>query len=166
MGLSSDITYLKSAEGFSYLCTVKDIVTGEILGHHLADRMTKELVMKAFLAVQGRHKLETGCIFHSERGSQYTSKTFKELLAMSGIRQSFSRVGMPGDNAWPESFFANMKKEKFHWQRYESKALLRAAVFEYIEVLYNGRRVQKRLGYISPREYFKRLQNKELSPVA
>jgi putative transposase len=166
MALSSDITYLKSAEGFSYLCTVKDIVTGEILGHHLSDRMTKELVVNAFLSVQGRHRLEPGCIFHSDRGSQYTSNAFKELLAISGIRQSFSRVGMPGDNAWSESFFANMKKEKFHWQHYEGRAQVKAAVFEYIEVLYNGRRAQKRLGYISPREYFERLQNKELSQVA
>lgn len=166
MALSSDITYLRSDEGFAYLCTVKDIVTGEILGHHTSDRMTKELVVNAFLSVVGRHRLESGCIFHSDRGCQYTSKEFMALLVMYGLRQSFSRVGMPGDNAWSESFFANMKKELFHWEHYSTRDQIRAAVFEYIEVRYNRRRVQKRLGYLSPSEYYEGLQIDELSRVA
>jgi putative transposase len=166
MALSSDITYLRSDEGFAYLCTVKDIITGEILGHHTSDRMTKELVMNAYLSVIGRHRLEPGCVFHSDRGSQYTSKAFMELVALHGMRQSFSRIGMPGDNAWSESFFANMKKEYFHWTHYETRAQIRSAVFEYIEVRYNRRRAQKRLGYISPSEYYERLQIDELSRVA
>jgi putative transposase len=166
MGLSSDITYLKSSEGFTYLCTIKDIVTGEILGRHAADRMTKELVINAFLSMTGRYRLEPGCIFHSDRGSQYTSKAFMELLRLHGFRQSFSRVGMPGDNAWSESFFSIMKKEWFHWKNYATRAEVKAAVFEYIESFYNARRAQRRLGYISPREYFERLQINELSLVA
>lgn len=164
--LSSDITYLRTAEGFDYLCTVKDIVTGEILGRHSSDRMTKELVINAFLAAHARYRLEEGCIFHSDRGSQYTSKAFMDILESCGIRQSFSRVGMPGDNTWSESFFANMKKEIFHWRHYETREQVRMAVFEFIEVFYNGQRAQKRLGYISPREFFERLQIQELSQVA
>jgi putative transposase len=166
MGLSSDITYLKSAEGFTYLCIIKDIVTGEILGRHMSDRMTKELVINAFLAMMARYRLEPGCIFHSDRGSQYTSKAFKEIVAMHGMCQSFSRVGMPGDNAWSESFFANMKKEKYHWQHYETRAQIKAAAFDYIEVFYNRQRAQRRLGYISPSQYYERLQIHELSQVA
>lgn len=111
MGLVSDITYLKTGEGFMYQCIIKDIVTGELLGEHMADRMTKELVLKAILSMLAKHKLEDGCIFHSDRGSQYTSKAVMSLLKQYGFRQSFSRVGMPGDNAWAESFFATMKKE-------------------------------------------------------
>jgi len=164
--LSSDITYLRTDEGFDYLCTIRDIFTGEVLGRYSSDRMTKELVINAFLAMTARYRLEPGCIFHSDRGSQYTSNAFKELVKQYGFRQSFSRVGMPGDNAWSESFFAGMKKEIIHWCHYETREQVRLAVFDHIEVFYNGQRAQKRLGYISPREYFKRLQIQELSKVA
>jgi putative transposase len=96
----------------------------------------------------------------------YTSKAFKELVMASGGRQSFSRVGTPGDNAWSESFFANMKKEKFHWMHYETRKEIRAVVFHYIEVLYNRKRAQKRLGYVSPKTYFERFRIQQLSLVA
>ena len=96
----------------------------------MADRMTKELVINAILAMLARQGLVDGCIFHSDRGSQYTSKAVMGLLQQYELRQSFSRVGMPGDNAWSESFFATMKKELIHWTHYETKeACARAAVF-------------------------------------
>ncbi len=77
----------------------KDIVTGEVLGDHMADRMTKELVINAILAMLAKHKLKKGCIFHSDRGSQYNSNAVMGLLKQYGLCQSFSRVGVPGDNA-------------------------------------------------------------------
>ena len=77
--LSSDITYLRTGEGFDYLCTIRDIVTGEVLGRYSSDRMTKDLVINAFLAMTARYSLEPGCIFHSDRGSQYTSNVLKEI---------------------------------------------------------------------------------------
>jgi putative transposase len=107
----SDITYLKGEEGWVYLCVVKDIATREVLGEAMSNRMKKELVIQAFQNAQARHRLKPGTIFHSDRGSQYTSKEFMALLKKHGIKQSFSRVGMPGDNAWAESFFATLKKE-------------------------------------------------------
>jgi len=149
----SDITYLKSGEGWLYLCTVKDIVSGEILGEATSVNMKKELVIQAFLNAQARHRLKPGIIFHSDRGSQYTSKAFMDTLKQYGIRQSFSRVGMPGDNAWAESFFATLKKECIHFRHFAKREELRQAVFAWIEVFYNNRRVQARLGYMSPREY-------------
>lgn len=135
MGLTSDITYLRTGEGFMYHCVIRDIVTGEVLGDHMADSMTKELVINAILAMLARHELAQGCIFHSDRGSQYTSKAVIGLLQQYGLRQSFSRVGIPGDNAWSESFFATMKKELIHWTYYETKESVRTAVFEYILLL-------------------------------
>jgi len=72
--------------------------------------MTKELVMNAILAMLARHNIKKGCIFNNDRGSQYTSKAVMELLKQYGLRQSFSRLGMPGDNAWTESFIVTMKK--------------------------------------------------------
>jgi len=149
----SDITYLKSGEGWSYLCVVKDIVTGEILGESTSDRMKKELVIQAFLNAQARHMLKPGTIFHGDRGSQYTSKAFRATLEQYGVLQSFSRVGMPGDNAWAESFFATLKKECIHFRHFATREELRQAVFAWIEGFYNSCRVQARLGYISPRAY-------------
>jgi putative transposase len=163
MGLVSDITYLRTGEGFMYYCMVKDVVTGEILGDHMSERMTSELVINAMLAAQVRHDFEDGCIFHSDRGSQYTSNAFKELLSRYGVRQSFSRVGKPGDNSWSESFFATMKKELTHWTFHRTKDLIRAAVFEYVHCFYNGTRIQKRLGYLSPRQLFNSMRFKELA---
>jgi len=149
----SDITYLKSGEGWLYLCAVKDIVSGEVLGEATSDRMKKELAIRALLNAQARHNLKPGVIFHSDRGSQYTSKDFVETLKLYGLKQSFSRVGEPGDNAWAESFFATLKKECIHFRHFATREELRQAVFAWIEGFYNGRRVQARLGYMSPRDY-------------
>jgi len=149
----SDITYLKSGEGWVYLCVVKDIVNGEILGEAMSVSLKKELVIRAFLNAQARHQLAPGMIFHSDRGCQYTSKEFMDTLIMYGIKQSFSRVGMPGDNAWAESFFATLKKECIHFKQFATREALKEAVFAWIEGFYNNRRVQARLGYMSPREY-------------
>jgi putative transposase len=153
----SDITYLKSGEGWEYLCAVKDIVTGEILGESSGSNMKKDLVINAFLNAQARHNLPPETIFHSDRGSQYTSNAFVETLKLYGIKQSFSRVGMPGDNAWAESFFATLKKECIHFRHFATREILRQSVFAWIEGFYNCRRVQARLGYMSPREYAKQL---------
>ena len=87
-------------------------------------------------------------------------------VAGYGWQQSFSRVGKPGDNAWSESFFSILKKEIIHWRFYPTREQARQAVFEYIEVFYNRQRVQKRLGYLSPIEYLKSLQNRDLQSVA
>lgn len=161
----SDITYLKSGEGWLYQCVVKDIVDGEILGAASAVNMKKELVIRAFLNAQSRHKLGKDTIFHSDRGSQYTSKEFVNVLKLYGIRQSFSRVGMPGDNAWAESFFATLKKECIHFRHFNTRDELRQTVFAWIEGFYNTRRVQARLGYLSPREFSRDIitNNKEIA---
>ena len=149
----SDITYLRSGEGWLYLCIVKDIATGEILGESTSENMKKELVVQAFLNAQARHNLKPGCIFHSDRGSQYTSNDFMETLELYGIKQSFSRIGMPGDNSWAESFFATLKKECIHFRQFHTRHELRQATFAWIESFYNTRRVQARLGYMPPRDY-------------
>ena len=157
--ICSDITYLKSGEGWLYLCVVKDIVSGEILGESTSPNMKKELVIQAFLNAQARRQLKPGTIFHGDRGSQYTSKTFMDTLKQYGVKQSFSRVGMPGDNAWAESFFATLKKECIHFRHFATRDELRHTVFSWIEGFYNNRRVQARLGYMSPRTYAANLMN-------
>ena len=148
--LSSDITYIPTGEGFDYLCQIKDIRSGVILAACHSDRMTKALVLDTIKAAKTRWRLPDSAIFHSDRGSQYTSGEVVSLLRKLGFRQSFSRVGMPGDNAWSESFFSILKKEAVHPRRFDDREQARQFVFEYIEIFYNRRRIQKALGWLPP----------------
>jgi putative transposase len=86
MAVVSDITYLRNGEGWLYHCIVKDIVSGEISGKASGERMKKELVIKAFSNAQARHNLSPGVIYHSDRGSQYTSNEFREVLKLYRIK--------------------------------------------------------------------------------
>lgn len=151
--ITSDISYIRTKEGFDYLCKIRDVKTGIILSFHQDERMTKELVIKAIRAAKRRWSLPEGTIIHSDRGSQYTAAATMELIKKYGWEQSFSRVGKPGDNAWSESFFSILKKETVHWKQYITREEARQTIFEYIEVFYNRERVQKRLGYLSPMDY-------------
>jgi len=102
--------------------------------------MKAELVSNTIRTAQDLWRLPAGVIFHSDRGSQYTAKEVMDQVAGLGWQQSFSRVGMPGDNSWSESFFAILKKEIVHWHFHPTREQARQAVFEYIEVFYNRRR--------------------------
>ncbi len=151
--LSSDISYIRTGEGFDYLCQIKDVKSGIVLAESMSEHMKAELVVKTIRKALQRWDIPTGCIFHSDRGSQYTSESVMNLLTNEGLRQSFSRVGMPGDNSWSESFFANLKKEAVHWTHFRTRDDAKQKLFAYIEGFYNTRRVQKRLGYLSPMQW-------------
>lgn len=151
--LSSDISYIRTGEGVEYLCQIKDVKSGIILAQSMENHMRAELVVKTICKATKRWDIPIGSIFHSDRGSQYTSESVRNLLIKEGIRQSFSRVGMPGDNSWSESFFANLKKEAVHWVHFRTRAEARLKIFNHIEGFYNTRRIQKRLGYISPMQW-------------
>ena len=151
--LSSDISYIQTDEGFDYLCQIRDICSGVILASQQHSRMTKELVIAAIRAAHKRWCLPKGTIFHSDRGSQYTSNDVMNLLSSLGLRQSFSRVGMPGDNSWSESFFSILKKEAVYPYHFKTRECARQAVFSYIEIFYNRYRIQKNLGWYSPLQW-------------
>jgi len=151
--LSSDISYIRTGEGFDYLCQIRDVCSNTVLASCQAENMKKDLVLKTLKSVQDRWHLPSGVIFHSDRGSQYTAAEVMAQVAGYGWKQSFSAVGKPGDNAWSESFFSILKKEIVHWRFYPTREAARQAIFEYIEVFYNRRRVQKRLGYLSPIQF-------------
>ena len=152
--LSSDITYIRTDEGFDYLCQIRDVYTNMVLGYRQQSRMTKDLVLNTLISVKNRWHCPADTIFHSDRGSQYTASDTQKLIASYGWKQSYSRVGKPGDNAWSESFFAAMKKEIVHWNHFPTREDARQRIFTYIETYYNRQRVQKRLGYLSPQDYF------------
>lgn len=164
--LSSDISYIRTGEGFDYLCQIRDVHTNTVLAACQAENMKKELVLKTLRAAQNRWHLPAGVIFHSDRGSQYTSSDVMAQIAGYGWRQSFFAVGKPGDNAWSESFFSILKKEAVHWHFYPTREAARQAIFEYIEVFYNRRRVQKRLGYLSPIQFLNASQQQTLASSA
>ena len=154
--ITSDISYIRTMEGFEYLCKIKDVASGIVLSQCMASNMKSELVTQAIKSALKRWSIPGNCIFHSDRGSQYTSQSVTKLLSKNRIRQSFSRVGKPGDNAWSESFFAIMKKEAVHWRHFKTRSEARQAIFEYVEGFYNTRRIQKRLNYLSPLEWLNR----------
>lgn len=164
--LSSDISYIRTGEGFDYLCQIRDVKSGVVLAESMSEQMKAELVAHTIRKALKRWTLPKDCIFHSDRGSQYTSEMVMSLLARQGIRQSFSRVGTPGDNAWSESFFANLKKETVHWVHFRTREEARQRIFAHIEGFYNTRRVQKRLGYISPIQWLKQWIQSQQKSVA
>jgi putative transposase len=164
--ISSDISYIRTDEGFGYICQIRDVMSNIVLAESMADNMRSELVVNTIKQAQKRWHLAEGTIFHSDRGSQYTSEAVINILKKCKFRQSFSRVGMPGDNSWSESFFANLKKERVHWWHFKTVDEAKQVLFEYIEVFYNRQRVQKRLGYLSPIQWLKQWQKQASQLVA
>lgn len=149
----SDITYVWTDEGWLYLAAVEDLFTRKIVGWSMSERMTSELVSDALQMALGRHCPESGLLCHSDRGSQYASVDYRELLKRHGIRCSMSRRGDCYDNAPMESFFATLKKELIYRERYRTRLSARMRVFGYIEMFYNRVRRHSALGYMSPAEF-------------
>ncbi len=149
----SDITYIWTWEGWLYLATVIDLSSRRVVGWSMADHMRTELVADALrMAIAARHPAP-GLIFHSDRGTQYTSKEFTDLLAEHEMVQSLSRPRQCWDNAVAESFFSSLKAELIHRQSWATRAQARRAIVDYIEVFFNRRRLHSSLGYLSPAEY-------------
>jgi putative transposase len=149
----SDITYVWTEEGWLYLAAVEDLYSRKVVGWSLSERMTSELTNSALEMAIDRRLPSGELLAHSDRGSQYASGSYQELLVSHGIRCSMSRRGNCWDNAPMESFFATLKKELVHQERYTTRAEARASVFEYIEVFYNRERRHSSLGYVSPQSY-------------
>lgn len=136
-----------------YLSSVIDLGSRRVVGWAMADHMRADLVCEALgMAITGRQP-GPGLIFHSDRGSQYTSAQFTELLMEHGIRQSLSRPLQCWDNAVAEAFFSTLKTELVQRHVWPSRADARQAIFEFVEVFYNRQRLHSSLGYLSPAEY-------------
>jgi putative transposase len=148
--LVGDITYVRTWTGWLYLATVIDCATRKVVGWSMADHMRTALVIDALSMAAGTGRLRSGCVFHSDRGSQYTSAEFSAALAARGLRGSLGRTGVCWDNALAESFFASLKKELVHRTAFPTVAKARTAIAEYIEVFYNRQRIHSALGYRTP----------------
>jgi transposase InsO family protein len=149
----SDVTYIRTTEGWLYLCVFLDLYSRKAVGWAVSDRNNAELVMLAFWRALKVRRPGTGLIVHSDRGSQYASKRLRAMLAGAGCVQSMSRKGNCFDNAVCESFFHSLKVELDRDRRYRSRADARSELFDYIEGFYNGVRIHSALGYLSPIEY-------------
>ena len=154
----SDITYLKTWEGWSYMATVIDGCTRQVVGYAIADHMRVDLVTQALdMAITNRQP-PPGLILHTDRGAQYTSEALEKYAASHGIRLSVGAVGACWDNALAESFFGVVKNELVYRQAWPTRARLRSALILWIEGWYNDRRRHSAIGMISPNTYERRLR--------
>lgn len=148
-----DITYVWTWEGWLYLATVLDLASRRVVGWAMADHMRAELACDALrMAIENRRPAP-GAMFHSDRGTQYTSTEFTHLLADHKMTQSLSRPRQCWDNAVAESWFATLKLELIDRQSWATRVQARGAIFEFIEVFYNRQRLHSSLDYLTPTEY-------------
>jgi transposase InsO family protein len=151
----SDLTYIPTGEGWLYLAIVMDLCSRTVLGWSMGATMEKTLVMGALKMAYQRRKPPAGLILHSDRGSQYASESYRNLVAGYGMQMSMSRKGDCWDNAPMESFFSTLKKDLIYRRKYRTHKDARRDIFEYVEVFYNRERLHSSLGYLSPADYEK-----------
>ncbi len=149
----SDISYLRTADGWLYLAVIIDLFSRKIVGMSLSRKMDANLVIKALYEAACRRDVTLGIILHSDQGSQYSSKGFQNQLALYGIIASMSSKGNCYDNSMVESFFGTLKTELEWNKRFGSIEQAKTSIFEYIECWYNNKRRHSSLGYLSPKEF-------------
>jgi transposase InsO family protein len=149
-----DITYIRTWEGWLYLATVIDVFSRRVIGFALADHMQASLVCEALnMAVATRGGNVADVIFHSDRGSQYTSAEFRKLCDTHGVSQSMGKTGVCWDNALAESFFATYKLELIELRSWPTRARTRTATVHWIEAVYNRQRRHSAIDMLSPVDY-------------
>lgn len=149
----SDITYIRTDEGWLYLATVIDLYSRMIVGWSMSKSLKTQLIEDALSMAIWKRKPDKGCVHHSDRGSQYCSKRYRDKLIQHGLVCSMSSSGNCYDNAVMESFYHSLKIELIYGQKYASRHDAKVAIFDYIEVFYNRQRLHSTLGYKSPVEY-------------
>ena len=149
----SDITYIRTGQGWLYLAAILDLYTRRIVGWAMGKRLQADLTLKALQMALHQRRPKEGLIHHSDRGSQYTSKEYQALLSRHKLLPSMSRAGNAYDNAPMESFFATLKTELVHHCRFETRQQAQAALFDFMEVFYNRQRLHSTLGYRTPADF-------------
>jgi len=150
---ASDITQLWTREGWLYLAVVMDLYSRRIIGWAMDRRVGRHLPVEALTMALGYRQPEGSLLHHSDRGPQYTSDDFRDVLKLHGIQCSMSARGSCYDNAVVESFFASLKRERCRRQTYKTREEAKADIFDYIERFYNRQRSHTYLGYLSPVQY-------------
>jgi len=150
----SDITYIRTREGWVYLSAILDVYSRKIVGWSIKNSLSEELVHEALDMAFYYRNLRPGLVFHSDRGSQYASTRVRLRLKYEGITQSMSRKGNCYDNAMMESFFSTIKRELIYGEPiYEDRYAANKAIKDYIENYYNRKRIHSGIGYMSPVQF-------------
>jgi putative transposase len=154
----SDITFIWTREGWLYLAAILDVFNRKIIGWSMDNRLSHEVLADALHKAIRQRRPKAGVMFHSDRGTQYTSYAFQELMEKYGFIQSMSSSGNCYDNALMESFFHTLKTELVYFEKYQTKQEARGSIFEYIEVFYNCVRRHSSLNYCSPAEFERKVR--------
>ena len=150
---TSDITYVPTDEGWLYIAGHKDLFNGDIVGYAMGDRLTRNLISQSLFRAIETKRPSQGLLHHSDRGSQYCSYDFRNILKQHGFIASMSRKGNCYDNAPMESFWGTLKQELTNHRRYRTRQEATQDITEYIEIFYRRQRRQPRLGFLSPVVY-------------
>lgn len=148
----SDFTYVRTDEGWAYVCIIMDLFSRKIISWTLSSRHNADLIIQAFQKAFISRGRPSGLMFHSDRGSEYTSSSFRKILDGYSVLQSFSAKGYPYDNSVCESFFKYMKMEETGRKHYRTREELRLSIFSYIDGYYNSKRLHSSIGYRTPNE--------------
>ena len=159
----TDITYIRTHEGFAYLAVVIDLFSRRVVGWSLQSRQNTDVVLQALLMAVWRRKPKGSVIVHSDQGSQFTSGDWSSFLKQHSLVHSMSRRGNCHDNAVAESFFNLLKRERIRRKTYKSRAEARDDVFDYIEMFYNPKRKHAHNGMLSPMQYELHMKTKTKS---
>jgi len=151
----SDITYLRCEEGWLYLCVIIDLFSRKVVGYSVSETMSVEIVLSSFWNAITIQRPKRGLLFHSDRGTQYCSKKFRNVLKSQKMIQSMSRKGNCWDNACAETFFRSLKVEWFYDEGNLKRKEVKNLIFEYIEIFYNKFRPHYSLGLKTPDEFEK-----------
>lgn len=145
-----DITYVWTKEGWLFLAVIIDLFSRQVVGWSMDAKMTRELTLNALRMAINRRNPGAGLLHHTDRGSQYASTDYQQMLKAHKMICSMSRKGNCWDNACIESFFHSLKTEMIYWEEFETREEACRKIFEWIEVFYNRKRRHSTLGYLSP----------------
>jgi putative transposase len=149
----ADLTYIRLREEFVFLAVILDAYSRRVIGWALDRTMEERLTLSALRTALSRRVVEPGLVHHSDRGSQYASIGYTDLLKQNGIEISMSRPGNPWDNAACESFMKTLKYEEVHRNEYRDLAEAKSSIREFLEKVYNQKRLHSALGYVPPAEF-------------
>jgi transposase InsO family protein len=162
----ADITYIRLREEFVFLAVILDAFSRRVIGWALDRTMEDELTLAALRMAIKQRSVPPGLVHHSDRGSQYASNDYTDLLKANGIRISMSRKGNPWDNAQCESFMKTLKYEEVLRNEYRDLVEARASIVEFLEKVYNQKRLHSALGYVPPVEFEAQLAAQKMEAAA